>query len=293
VLALSRFGDVPYFLGRGVFDFVTGRRGMDINQPSRLKTYAQLKLLLSLNESIDPGLRSEITDRLKTVSLNPMENSIQAERSLAKEQYAVLLNYATRSDGLAAKLARDRRAEMTQLAHDRPARIFFRVANIISLGKYVHREEASSDIPERLDLARQRDYHTRFLREVAASGYAPGHGPKDQDTAPKIEVTWNLEEVRSSLKFMSEHGEPQDSKAVAATSKIFARTNDDETRRACLAALSQINNSRARAELLRISVRLDLDQELRDLSGQYLAKGHRVVEQTSTNNSSTGSPDRE
>ena len=42
VLAVSRFGDLPYFVGRTLFDFVTGKRGMDINQPSRLKTYAQL-----------------------------------------------------------------------------------------------------------------------------------------------------------------------------------------------------------------------------------------------------------
>ncbi|MDQ3806317.1 MAG: hypothetical protein M3416_21120, partial [Acidobacteriota bacterium] len=53
VLALSRFGDIHYFLGRTVFDFVTSRRGMDINQPSRLRAYSQLKLLLSLDATLD------------------------------------------------------------------------------------------------------------------------------------------------------------------------------------------------------------------------------------------------
>ena len=42
VLSLSRFGNLPYLLGRTVFDFVTGRRGIDVNQPSRLRTYSQL-----------------------------------------------------------------------------------------------------------------------------------------------------------------------------------------------------------------------------------------------------------
>ena len=54
VLSLSSFGQPAYFLGRSLFDFVTGRRGIDINQPSRLRTYSQLKLLLALNESLDP-----------------------------------------------------------------------------------------------------------------------------------------------------------------------------------------------------------------------------------------------
>ncbi len=38
LLSVSKFGNLPFFLGRTVFDFVTGRRGMDINQPSRLQT---------------------------------------------------------------------------------------------------------------------------------------------------------------------------------------------------------------------------------------------------------------
>ena len=58
MLSLSKFGNLPFFLGRTVFDFVTGRRGMDINQPSRLHTYSQLKLLLALNSSMEPELRN-------------------------------------------------------------------------------------------------------------------------------------------------------------------------------------------------------------------------------------------
>src|SRR4029078_13381184 len=46
ILSVSQFGDTPYFVGRTVLDFITGKRGMDFNQPSRLRTYSQLKLLL-------------------------------------------------------------------------------------------------------------------------------------------------------------------------------------------------------------------------------------------------------
>ena len=64
MLSLSKFGNLPFFLGRTVYDFVTGRRGMDINQPSRLHTYSQLKLLLALNTSMEPDcVRSQWSTR--------------------------------------------------------------------------------------------------------------------------------------------------------------------------------------------------------------------------------------
>ena len=86
VLSVSRFGDLPYFVGRTVLDFVTGRRGIDVNQPSRLRTYSQLKLLLSLNQSLDLEFREEIGRRVEKVSLNPMENDLDVEAKLASEQ---------------------------------------------------------------------------------------------------------------------------------------------------------------------------------------------------------------
>lgn len=294
VLAMSQFGDLPYFLGRGVFDFVTGRRGMDINQPSRLKTYAQLKLLLSLNASLEPELRSEISDRLETVSLNPLENGVEAERRLAQEQYAALLKYAARPDGLPARLARDRRIEMVKLEHDRPARFVFRLANVLSFGTYTHREKESDDMQPRLDSARQLAYHTRFLREVSQSGLPHGKAPRGLESGPRLDVVWNLSEIRTSLQFVAEHGGTADTNAATAAARIFARTEDSETRRACLETLSQINNQKARAELLRIAERKDLDQSWRDLSNEYLS-GRRPAEPAVSSGtvSTPGQPDRQ
>ena len=55
VLSVSTFGNVPYFVGRFFYDYITARRGIDLNQASRQSSYSQLKLLLLLNESIDAG----------------------------------------------------------------------------------------------------------------------------------------------------------------------------------------------------------------------------------------------
>src|SRR6185503_6234481 len=166
MLSLSKFGNLPFFLGRTVFDFTTGRRGMDINQPSRLHTYSQLKLLLALNRSMEPELRSEVSGRLEKISLNPFENDLNAEAKIATAQYNALVAFAKDPNGLAAKLEQDRRAELTPLEHDGKARLAFSALNVLTFGKYVHREEPAGDMEDRLDIARRLQYHTSFLQQI-------------------------------------------------------------------------------------------------------------------------------
>ena len=257
MLSLSKFGNLPFFLGRTVYDFVTGRRGMDLNQPSRLQTYSQLKLLLALDQSLEPELRSEISGRIERVSLNPFENDLNAEANVALEQYEALVAFAKDPQGLAAKVERDRRAELMPLEHGAKAQFAFRLMNVLSFGKYVHREEPASDVEDRLDIARQLQYHTDFLQQIAKS-------------SAEIDITWNLEDVRRSVRFISEHGAEAGAKAAGATAKIFARTKDDETRRACVESLSRINSAKARNELLRISQNNEVDKALRELAAEYL-----------------------
>jgi hypothetical protein len=257
VLSLSPFGDVYYFLGRTVFDFVTSRRGMDINQPTRLRTYSQLKLLLSLNDSLDPELRDQIDHRLEKVSLNPLENDLDVEANLAKGQYAALMAYAQRADGLPAKIDRDRRAEMVPLEHGSTAQVFLKIANIITLGKYVHREKASPEMEVRLDVARRLSYHTKLLRKMVKS-------------TPQIEIAWDLDEVKRSLRFLADHAEEADSNAASAAAKIFVLTEDSDTRLVCLDSLSRMNTRRARTELQRLSEDKRLDPSWRATVISYM-----------------------
>lgn len=239
VFSLSSFGNLPYFLGRSAYDFVTGRRGMDLNQPSRLASYSELKLLLSFNDALDPKLRREIERRLEVVSVNPLSNDNQAEIQLARQQYDALVDYARRSDGLPAKVERDRRAEMVPLQHGPVARFFFNLGNVLSFGRYVHRESATPELTERMELARRIERHTQFLSEVAKS-------------SPQTEVAWDINTVKRSLQFLVDRGAAANESAARATSLIFRRTNDDEARRLCLEALYKINNKTAKNELLRL-----------------------------------------
>ena len=237
VLSLSKFGDLPYFLGRSVYDFVTGRRGMDINQPTRLRAYSQLKLLLSLSASLEPALREEIANRMDRVSLNPFENDMNAEAKLAREQYAALMAYAGRSDGLPARLDRDRRAEMVSLKHSKREQVLLRIGSLLTFGLFKHRETSTPVLEQKLELARRLDYHQRFLREVARS-------------SPVIEVVWPIEDVRRSLQFVADQGAQADGKTAKAVATVFRSTNDEEARRLCLAGLYRINNLSAKKEML-------------------------------------------
>jgi hypothetical protein len=276
ILSVSQFGDLPYLLGRTVFDFVTGRRGMDINQPSRLRTYSQLKLLLSLNQSLKPELREQLGNRLERVSLNPMENDLEAEARLATEQYEALLAYAKRPDGLPRKLDRDRRAEMTKLVHGGAQQTLFRLANILSFGKYTHREKANLELEAKLDLARRFTYHIRFLRDVANS-------------SSHIDVTWDLFAVKRSLRFIVDHASEADSKSASAAATIFLRTQDDETRRFCLESLTHMTNPKAKTELQRLSQLKDLDQAGKVLLLSYEKTPRQPIEPIASGEKSSSS----
>jgi hypothetical protein len=257
LLSLSSFANVPYFLGRTIYDFVTSKRGIDLNQPSRLRTYSQAKLLLQLQASLDPELRDEISRRLERVSLNPLENNLEAEAQLARDQYAALVAYARRPDGLPARLDRDRRAEMMPLKHGRPEQVLFRLANVLSFGLYTHREKSTPDLQAQLDVKRQLAFHERFLRQVAKS-------------TPQVEVVWNIEDVRRSLRFIAENGSAANRKVASVAARIFTRTEDEEARSLCLNGLYRINNETAKKELLRIYRDQKLDARWRTQSAEYL-----------------------
>jgi hypothetical protein len=131
------------------------------------------------------------------------------------------------------------------------------VLHVLTFGKYVHREELTVDMEDRLDISRRLQYHTNFLQQIAKS-------------SADVDVTWNLNEVKEALQFIADHGDQAGGSAAAVTAKIFARTKDDETRRACLDGLSRIRSSKAKNELMRIAQNTDVDQNLRDLANEYL-----------------------
>jgi len=239
VFAISRLGNVYYFLGRSTFDFVTSRRGIDVNQPSRSRSVVELRLLLSLNSHISAGLRQQLSKGLEELSVNPLENGVQEERRLALDQYRELQAYALREDGLPAQLERDRASEMTKFVHRGLKGKLLRVASIITLDRYTHREKLTPELLQLMDKERQFAYHTNFLRQVARS-------------TPVIDVTWRIEAILPSLRFIAQNGSLEHKDAAKVVGSIFGKTQDSSARELCLAALKRIGNEVAHKEMLRI-----------------------------------------
>jgi hypothetical protein len=128
---------------------------------------------------------------------------------------------------------------MVPLKHGRTARIFFTLGNVLSFGRYVHRENPTPELNERMELSRRVNYHTQFLREVAKS-------------SPQTDVAWDINVVRQSLQFFADQETAAGKGAARAAGAIFEKTGDDEIRRLSLDALSKMNNKTARKELLRL-----------------------------------------
>ena len=241
ILELSPYGDLQYLAGRTVYNFVTGRRGMDINQPSRLRSYSQLKLLLTLNDSLDPELASEASRLLEHVSMNPLQNDLAVERALAEQSYNALLEAARDDeDGLGALLERDRRREFVRSEHGVPARILLVSATVATAGIYRHREsESVAKQKEGIDVSRRLAYHRRYLKETLAS-------------TPIVEVTASLDEVQRSLRYLMDNGSRQDGRMVKLAARLFDQTDDPTTRRLSLDCLAQAGTDEARRELIAI-----------------------------------------
>lgn len=259
ILALSPFSSVPYFVGRYLFGFIPGRRGMDFNQASRLRSYAQLKLLLLLDASIDREFSNDIANRVEHATLNPLENDSEVESRLAFLQYKNLMAYVERPDGLSAKISDDRREEMVRLKHGWQDRAFFSLAHVATFGAFTHREKATTELLAQLDERRQLDYHERYLRELAFTSTNP-------------EVDSNISQLRRSLSFVAQNGADAEAKTTKALARIFAISKNDDLQTLCLSGLYRINNSSAKKELLSIYRNSLVDIRWRDVCAQYLKR---------------------
>lgn len=257
VLSISELGGLPFFLGRYVYDFVTGRRGADLNQASRLRSYSQLKLLAALDNSLDPELLAEVKTRVESASINPLQNDSDVESRLAGAQYDNLMAFAKDPKGLPALISNDRREEMSRVVHNGKTRALFALGHLFSLGLYTHREEATPELTAALDIRRQLDFHERFLREVAFASADP-------------EIDSKPEAIKRALQFVSHNGAEAAGKTTKALAKIFAISKDDDVQTLCLMGLYRINNSSAKKELLAIYKNVKTADRWRDTSARFL-----------------------
>ncbi len=117
VFGITKWGNWPYLAGTSAWNFARTRHGDPGNREARLRAYSGVRQWLSLDTSLDGDLRKELQKRLDVVSINPLEESVFSESSIAYRQYGALLKYAQDPSGLVKRLERDRQSELTADRH--------------------------------------------------------------------------------------------------------------------------------------------------------------------------------
>jgi len=259
VLSFTQGGGIALTAGKFLYGFVTGRRGTDLNQPSRMRSYSQLKMILAMDEKLNEELRKDIADKVEKVSINPLENDLADQLRIARGQYKNLVAYSKNPDGLRLKLEKGRIDEMTLAYYNGKIPLKYTIANALTLGLYKHRKTPTPELAAKMDMNRQVAFHERRIRETAYFSVRP-------------EVDANVAELMRSLNFVAEKGKYAGGKTAKAIGKIFAGTLDTDIRLACMAGLYKIDDAAAKNELLSIYNNERYEARWRESASEYLKR---------------------
>jgi hypothetical protein len=222
VFGITRFGNPEFFVADALWTFVRGRHGSAVNRSARLEAYSEAREFLAMDPSLDPALKLALQRQLDHLALNPRENEVSHEATVAREQYAALLQYAESVRG-AAKLERDRRKELEAYTQSTGERFLEGFGRIFTRGPHLDPEKPDPALRAQLDAHRRTAYHVRFLDQILAS-------------SPTPDVVWDPDTIARSVAALSSDtaATPQVQRIV---SQVCARSTDGDLRLTCLRAM--------------------------------------------------------
>lgn len=186
VIGVSRLANWYYFAGAMAYNFVAGRRGAAVSQAQRLDCYAQFRVHLAGDTTLDRKLYAALDARAKSLTVSPLDNTGDHAAHLARLRYDMLMAQTDGDTALTARLARDRRAELAAFGETNRAQISHAVLHFLTVGLYTNRVPA-----ERLSLT-ELDRQRRFTHAVDYLGNAVKNG-----TQP--EVAFSASEIAASV----------------------------------------------------------------------------------------------
>jgi len=237
LLGFSPYGDLSYLLARSLLNYVTRKKGIDLNQPSRLKAYAELSALLLTDDQLDPQLKAALARRAEKARASVVENSFQYQPVIATRQHEALVRAATETPWLARRIEQDRQREYRRVSHGRAARVLFALARALTLGIYTHREEPTPELRARVDLARRMAFHRAQLEAAVRRSL-------------RLDEEQDLEALRASLEFIRTHADLAGSEIVGMLAEAYTRSSDPEFRWMCLRTLAAIRSEAAQRALV-------------------------------------------
>jgi len=185
VIGISHFANWYYYVAADAYDFIASRRGAAMNQSARLDSYAQFRSRLALDRTLEPTLRSDMVQRVKSLAMNPLETAPEHELLAAHAHFEGLLRAA--EDGrLQGIVDKDRRAELAAYGQSRPRMLWDSFLHAASFGGYTHRAPAEPSTLAQLDVLRRAQFQLDFLDRLAEKGTAP-------------EVSFEIDQIRRSV----------------------------------------------------------------------------------------------
>lgn len=181
IVGYSKWGNWPYMAGSFAVNFAATRWGAATNRQLRLKAYAEVRRWLTLDGSLSPELRLDLQKRLEVLGVNPLDASVFNQTKIARKQYVALMADAANPLGLAARLERDRAAELAEIKHGAAARTGMQIARIATFGAFKHREpQRGAELNAALDASR------RGKREIPRAETLAHAGPQFQEASPGV-----------------------------------------------------------------------------------------------------------
>ena len=236
-LGITTFGNLSFFAANTTWNFIRGRHGAPTNSSERLRSYSEAREFLAADDRLAPELKAQLRHRLDHLALNPLENPLDTEARVAKEQFAALMQFAHSEDGLAAKLDRDRQKELAAYGRSAGMRFLSGVGGFLRAGGNTNVNQQA--VRSELEMRRQASARILYLRQLLAS-------------SPRPEIIRETNEIRetvqrlSSDKFFARESSP-------LLAQLFERSDSFEIRMACLSGLRRLHLPPARNELLRLA----------------------------------------
>ncbi len=173
VIGISHFTNWYYYVGADLYNFVVSRHGGATDQAERLDCYSQFRVALALDQQLDPVLRDEMQQRIRSLAVNPLETAPADEIRAASVRYARLQQEAGRDGVLVSQLDRDRRSELAAFGESRTSAVAHTLLHVATLNRYTHRAKPDVGDLVVLDCYRRIQTQLNFLDALVQAGTPP------------------------------------------------------------------------------------------------------------------------
>ena len=187
VIGISHFTNWYYYVGADLYDFWASRHGVAVDQSTRLDCYSEFRVELTLDRHLDPSLRREMQERIKSLEINPLEGNPRQELATARVRFANLEQEAGPNGLLLKRINKDRREELASFGASKKALARDEMLHTLSLGTYTHRTKEDAEELARLDSYRRVQYQLNFLDSLVKDGTQP-------------EVSFDSVRIRASIE---------------------------------------------------------------------------------------------